>query len=466
MTTTSQMPTRRPGRGSAVATRPFAAPPLGSVAVIGGGISGLAAAHFLTEAGARVTLYESSDQFGGLGTFFLHGDTYLDRFYHCILPTDTELLALLGFLGLSDGVYWRETSLGFYYDRTLYRLDGPLDLLRFRPARFLDRVRLGLTALYASYVARPEPLDDMTVEAWLTKLSGRRAFDRLWRPLLEAKFGDAYRQIPALWYWASFNREKGTKQEVKGYLRGGYKGITDALVASLEARGAQLHLRTPVEKLDLATGGRPSLTVGGEAGSRAYTFDRVVCTTPFSFLRTITAGGAVSPWLERIHSDIDYQGVLNVLVILRRPLTKHYWIPVVQSGAPFQGIVETTHIIDSAEVGGRHLVYLLNYVHRTHPLYQRDPATLVKEYVDAMLALVPGVRREDVVDAFLFKAPFVEPLYTPGYGKRKPPEELVPGRVYLATTTQVYPNVTSWNSSTTVARQAVEQLIRHAAAST
>jgi protoporphyrinogen oxidase len=430
----------------------------GRVGVIGGGIAGLAAAHFLTDAGAEVSLFEASGQFGGLGTFFEHEGDFLDRFYHVLLPTDDDLLALLGTLGMLERVYWKETSLGFFYDRTLYELNSPLDLLRFKPATFVDRVRLGLTALYASYVAKPDPLDDITVEEWLTRLSGKRAFDRLWRPLLEAKFGDAYREIPALWYWASFNREKGTKKEVKGYIRGGYKGITDALVASLRSRGVALHLNTPVEHVHLTEDGSPVLQFAGEARP----FDRLVVTLPYVQLRQIAAGGGLEPRLQRINDDLDYQGVLNVLVMLRRSLTKHYWIPVVNCDVPFQGIVETTRAVDLEDSGGRHLAYLLNYVHRSDPLFQRDPEELQRKYVDALLGLVPGLTAADVTDAAVFRAPFVEPLYTPGYGKRVPPEELVPGRVYLATTAQIYPNVTSWNSSTGLAKRVAERLVSRA----
>lgn len=426
----------------------------GTVAVIGGGIGGLAAAHYLTEAGWRVTLFEASDRFGGLGSFFDFEGDALDRFYHVILPTDAELLALLGELEMADSVYWRETTLGFYYARELFPLNSALDLLRFRPARFVDRVRLGLTALWASYVARPGPLDDETVESWLTRLSGRRAFDKLWKPLLRAKFGDAYRQIPALWYWASFNREKGTKKEVKGYLEGGYKAITDRLVASLGDRGARLRLGTPVEELELDREGGARLRAGGVEER----FDRALSTVPMVALNAM-AGPALSDSLGSIEAKLDYQGVVNVVVLLERPLTDHYWIPCVDSDVPFQGIVETTRAIRLEETGGRHLVYLMNYVHRSDPLFSRDEEEVSREYLAALLDLVPGVSKEDVIATRLFTAPFVEPLYTPGYGRRKPPFELVPDAIYLATTAQVYPEVTSWNSSTGIARRAVEALI-------
>lgn len=431
---------------------------LGRVGIIGGGIAGLAAAYYLQRTGAEVELFESSPSFGGLGSSFRYGEHDLDRFYHVMLPTDSHLLELCEALGVRDRVYWKEASLGFFYRGRLYGLRGPLDLLRFGAVPLWDRLRLGLTALYAGYVASPATLDDVTAMEWLTRLSGRRAFERLWRPLLEAKFGDAYDRIPALWYWTSFNREKGTGKEVKGYIRGGYRGLTDTLVKSLASSGVSLHPGTPISALDLGSNGRPGVTTP----SGTFEFDRVISTVPLADLSRIAAGGAIEERLRRFVNLIDYQGVVNVLVLLRRSLTPYYWIPLVDSGVPFHGIVETTRVIDIEETGGYHLAYLLNYVHRTHPLFNRDPDALAAEYVDALLGLFPELERQDVCGAFVFKAPYVEPLYTPGYERRKPPEELAPGRVYLATTTQVYPNVTSWNSSTGLAKAVVERMLEGA----
>ena len=72
-----------------------------TVAVIGGGISGLSSAFRLGQLGHEVTLFESEDFLGGLGTTFPYRDGHLERFYHCILPQDTSLIALLSEMGIS-----------------------------------------------------------------------------------------------------------------------------------------------------------------------------------------------------------------------------------------------------------------------------------------------------------------------------------------------------------------------------
>lgn len=423
----------------------------GRTAVIGAGIAGLVGAHDLIREGADVEVFEASDRVGGLGTFFEHDGDHLDRFYHVILPTDDALLGLLDDLGFREDVYWSETSLGFFHDGDLYRLDTALDLLRFRPVPFSDRLRLGWSALRAAHFSGPEGLDDITVEDWLVELSGQRAFDAFWRPLLEAKFGPAYRRIPALWYWAAFNREKGTQKEVKGYVRGGYRRIADELARSIESAGGRIHLETPVERLRLADDGRPAVSAGGEERR----FDQVLSTVPLPVFRGMAADGRIDAALEGTGEDLDYQGVVNVVVLMRRSLTPHYWIPVVDCGVPFQGIVETTHALDRADTGGHHLVYLPTYVHRSEPHFSRDADDLRDAYLEGLFDLFPGLEPDDLVDAFVFKAPFVEPLYSPGYRDRRPPTELIDGRVFLATSGQVYPDVTSWNSSTALAREAV-----------
>lgn len=432
------------------------------VAVVGGGISGLATAYRLAGAGIPVTLFESSGSFGGLGGQFEYEGTSYDKYYHVILPTDEHLLGLTDELGLGDTVYWKETSLGFLFRRRTYRLAGPLDLLRFDPVPFADRIRLGLTALWAAHVARPGPLDEITVDVWLRRLSGRRAFDRLWRPLLEAKFGDAYREIPALWYWASFNREKGTQKEVKGYLRGGYRAVAEALIRSAREAGANLRTGSEVERVSIDSAGLEHGTPSGvtvRVDGQDVAFGAVVFATPFAAVPRLADPETLGRLTRDLPVELDHQGVINVLLMLRRPLTPYYWLPVVDCGVPFRGIVETTRVLKPEDAGGHHLVYLLNYVHRSTDEFSRADEDLASDYVAGLLDLMPELNEQDILFRQVFRTPYVEPIWTPGYSSRVPPLELIPGRVYLATTAQVYPNVTSWNSSIGLANRVAERLI-------
>lgn len=184
-----------------------------NIAVVGGGIGGLVSAYLLAKAGARVTVtvYEASDQLGGLGTFFQYRNVSLERFYHCMLPSDRHLLGVLRELGLEDEIYWKETSFGFMRDGQLYGLNTPLELLRFSPLSLVDRIRVGLTGLWGS-VCSSNGLDDVTCVEWLTRISGHHAFETFWKPMLQAKFGDRYHEVPALWFWTRFNREKAVEK--------------------------------------------------------------------------------------------------------------------------------------------------------------------------------------------------------------------------------------------------------------
>lgn len=427
-----------------------------NIAVVGGGIGGLVAAYWLAKAGARVTVYEASDQLGGLGTFFQYRNVFLERFYHCMLPSDRHLLGVLREVGLEDQIYWKETSFGFMSDGRLYGLNTPIELLRFSPLSLVDRIRVGLTGLWGS-ICSSKGLDDVTCVEWLSRLSGQRAFEIFWKPMLQAKFGDRYHEVPALWFWTRFNREKGGgKSECKGYIHGGYRRIIDTLVDSIKAHGGTVKLQAPVEKLDLTKNGQLTVHVAQDAPE---VFDRAVVTAPIFFLRKALASGKLAGIAEQIDTKIDMQGVVNAVFMLRRGFTKHYWIATIDEEIPFQGIVESTTLLEKTDTAGVHLVYLMNYLHRTEPRFHQSDAEILEAYVEGLKRLFPDLRDEDVIDRFVFRAPFVEPLYTTGYQQRKPPTVLIPGKLYLATTTQVYPEVTSWNGTVGLMRKVIDELL-------
>ncbi|HKQ57665.1 MAG TPA: FAD-dependent oxidoreductase [Candidatus Eisenbacteria bacterium] len=407
-------------------------------AVIGGGISGLASAWHMAKLGFDVTVLESSDALGGLAGTFPWRDTHLERFYHCILPSDRALLRLIHDLGMEGDLLWRESGMGFIHRRRLYPLNTPLDLLRFSPLRFMDRLRMGLLGIRAGAKGNDPQLDDVAVGPWLREQVGERAFQTVWAPLLKAKIGDRHADLPALWLTSRMQREKSTRREIKGCLKGGYRPLTEALEAALRRKGVTIRLGVRAEAIEREG---EQMAVRTDQGRQIY--DLVVATCPLLQFQQLAQGLPLPATVADL--ALDYQGVVCGVFLLQKPLSRWYWLPIVDSGVHCQGIVEMSNLTPPERTHGLHLAYLVNYAHRNSDIYKRSNAETVHLYKNDLRVLFPEAART-IVDAWAFRTPFVEPIWPLGYRRRRPPTSVIPGRLYLACTAQVYPQVNSWNS--------------------
>ena len=426
-------------------------------AVIGGGISGLASALALSGRGYRVTIFEGDDDLGGLGVSFPWRDTHLERFYHCMLPDDDALLPVVREAGLEGELLWRETGMGFMYQRRIWPLNTPRDLLSFGPLTFVERVRLGLMGLRTRFAGLHPRLDEMTAEEWVRSMVGDRCFEVLWKPLLAAKIGDHYAALPALWLSSRMNREKARGPERKGCLRRGYRSLVDAIAGVLRGRGADIRLRSRVGEIT-EDGARMSVAVEG-AGRES--FDFVVCTSPIGQFQRMTRGLPVPEAVAGL--KLDYQGVVSAIFMTEQPFSSYYWMPWVDSGATAQGVIEMSNLVPLERSQGLHVNYLVNYTHRDTELFRLPDDQLVARYRADLEALFPAQART-VKETHVFRAPYVEPIWTTGYAKRVPPTSVLPGRLYLACTAQVYPRVNSWNSCCSVVNDMMPRLFEEVAA--
>jgi protoporphyrinogen oxidase len=426
-------------------------------AVIGGGISGLASALRLAGLGHRVTLFEAEDRLGGLATTFRWRDVELERFYHCILPNDGALLGWIRELGLEGDLRWRETRMGFMHRRRIYPMNTAWDLLRFAPLTPVERVRMGLIGLRARARGLDPALDGVTAADWLRGQAGDRAFDLLWKPLLSAKIGDAYERLPALWVSSRMHREKNTGPERKGCLRHGYRSLIDAFERRLRERGVEVRLAAPVEAIE-RNGDPMTLRLAG--GARAD-FDFVVATSPLVVFQRLARGLALPNGLADL--ALDYQGVVSGVFLLDRPLSPYYWMPFVDSGATAQGAIEMSNLVPLERAHGHWVTYLVNYTHRSSPLFATPDDELLARWRADLDALFPDPKRT-IVEQRVFRAPFVEPVWPLSYSKVKPPASVIPGRLYLSSTAQLYPRVNSWNACCELVEEMMPRLAAETAA--
>jgi protoporphyrinogen oxidase len=420
------------------------------VTVIGGGICGLATAHRLVRAGVAVTLLEASDQLGGLGTFFTSRGRSVERFYHCVMPTDSALLALLDEVGVRESVDWRPTRMGMIVDGVHRPFNSALDLLRFRPLSLVNRIRFGVISVLLRRLGKGKDLDLMRTEDWLRGLYGDKVWSLLLAPMFGAKFGSAFGDVPALYLWERLGRE--SNKSVRGYPGGGYESVIAALRASIEAGGGEVRTCAPVRLLEAG----PDRALVTLADGETIEADHVVSTVPLPALRAI-ADADLAPRLPDVR--LPYQGVVNTLFFLRKPLSGHYWAPVLRSGTEFDGVIEMSALTGTEQYGGRHLVYVMHYTDRESALYREDDDAIAARWTDQLLSLHKGLTRDDVDEVRVFKAPFVEPVYPLGYLTQRPAVEVPGTRLRLATTAHVYPNVTSWNSSVELADSVTDRLL-------
>nr|WP_251138537.1 protoporphyrinogen oxidase [Exiguobacterium sp. s36] len=116
---------------------------MNKIAIIGGGITGMAAAYYAKQAGAHVTLYEASDRIGGkIKTVYRDGfvlecgpDGYMAR-----KPTLTELITELG---LDDDLVRSMTGTSYIYVRNRLR-QMPAGSVMGIPTKFWPMVKTDL----------------------------------------------------------------------------------------------------------------------------------------------------------------------------------------------------------------------------------------------------------------------------------------------------------------------------------
>src|SRR6476646_6972747 len=338
------------------------------IGIVGGGALGMTLALRLRAQGHDVVGFQGALASGGLApSQHIAGYTW-DRFYHVILQSDRDLLALLRDLGI-DEPRWGVTRTGFYTDGVLYSLSTSFEFLAFPPLSLVDKMRLAATIVYASRVKDWRPLENIPVSDWLRKLSGKRTFERIWLPLLKSKLGENYRIASAAFIWAIIARmyaarRSGLKREQFGYVDGGYATVLARFERHLDEKGIELRTGAPVTAVR-DSGAESEVTFADGTSAR---FDRVILTLPANRIP------ALVPQLSQAERErlgrVVYQGVLCASLLTKKPLASYYVTNITDGWVPFTGVIEMTTLVDKKQFGGNSLVYLPRYLAQDEPFWK------------------------------------------------------------------------------------------------
>jgi len=484
-----------------------------NIAIIGSGFLGMTLALRLAERGDRVTIFESANEIGGLASAWQIGDHTWDKHYHVTLASDAHTRKLIGDLGLGDEFNWVETKTGFYTGGKLVSMSNTMEFLKFPPLGIIGKLRLGATIFYASRVKDWKKLERISVEDWLTKLSGRKTFEKIWKPLLKAKLGDAYKETSAAFIWATIQRmyaarNSGLKKEMFGYVRGGYARVLERFAEVLLDKGVKVRLNAPVRSVERSSNGKFTVrefdarrkndtqatilgidkqqaaryasynvaavaargfSAGFLTGPQAsadnvrpfpapeQTFDKVVMTCP----SPVAAKAADQLTATEKHdlNSITYQGIVCASVLMKCSLSNFY-VTNITDDAPFTGVIEMTALVDKRDFDKNALVYLPKYAAPDDPIFDESDSDIQRKFLNALEKMYPHFKRSDVLSFKVSRVRQVFPLPVLNYSDRLPDVETSVAGLYILNSSHIVNGTLNVNETVALAENFVDRLSR------
>lgn len=415
------------------------------IGIVGGGPTGLAAGYKLARNGHKVVVFEREESCGGLTGTVTVGDQELEKFYHHIFTSDEAVINLLEDLHLSEALFWKTPVSGLHTGNRLYPFTSPLDLLRFNELSPAARVALGLLVFRARMVKDWHTMEKITAREWVIKKAGAGVYEKVWGPLLSAKFDRDADRISAVWLWNKFKlrgstRDKVTGPEKFGYLQGSFGLLYNKLAARIKQTGGQVHCLQEVKRIIPQNDG--SLLVETPAGRER--FARVIVTAAPEIMLNMV-DGFPAEYVSRL-KKIQYKANLCLMLELSRPLSPYYWISVTDPCSPFVAVIEHTNLVPAADYGA-HIVYLSRYLDADDELYRAPDDRVIKIFTEYLKKLFPSWNKASLKRTRLYRARYAQPVVVTGYGEIVPGYETPIDHLYLACMAQIYPEDRGQNYS-------------------
>jgi protoporphyrinogen oxidase len=409
------------------------------IVIVGGGLSGLTAARDLVRSGVdvNVTLVERGPQLGGLAAGFPLCGTSLERTYHYLFLTDSDILGLVRELGLEDRLIWGDSTIGVYLDGRIYPFTSPLDLLRFSPCNLIGRLRLGFSALYLQRKENWRPLIRVSALEWMRRTCGPSAARTVWDPLLKAKFSRYHDRVSMAWLWARIHTRANSRaagREKLGYIRGGFASLVRALEDELRAAGVEVRCNTNVERLATSNGAR-ALETSGER----VPFDRCLFTGPsYALAKLLPPGPKMDAYARQLQS-VDYLGAVCLVFVSDQRLAEQFWVNIHEEGAPFLVFVQHSRLTNEALYQGKHVYYCGCYAPEDSPIFTESEESLAGRWFGYVTKMFPRFDPAHVSERHVFRFKAAQHVVDADYEAKIPDHRTPLPGVYLANFSQIFP---------------------------
>ncbi len=402
-----------------------------------------------------MTVFEKWPEAGGLVGTLDVGGTPLERFYHHLFTGDTDYVDFAREFGLEKEIDWLPSKMGIYSQGRLWDFGTPASLLKFSPLGLSGRLQFVLSTLRLRHDSDWKALEGETAAGWLKRNGYGKVFDVVWGPLLRQKYGRAAEEIGLVWLWGKIflrtrSRDKTGLGERLGYMRGSFGRLIAAVLGRVKERGGEVRTARPVKIVRRSAGGRFEVTSSGGPES----FDIVLSTIAIPELLKIAPD--LPEETRDVWSQVRYAHALCPVMELDRSFHPYYWTNIADDTMPFGGVIEHTNYIPKEKYGGRHVLYLSNYVLPDDPRWTMRDESLWGIYLPALVRINPRFEPAWILKKSIERGEYAQPIIPANYSRILPPIETpVPG-LYSACMAQIYPEDRGQNYAVRIGRQAAE----------
>jgi squalene-associated FAD-dependent desaturase len=414
------------------------------VAVVGGGLAGLAAGCALADSGFRVTVFERRPFLGGRASSYQLPATgeVVDNCQHVLLGCCTNLIDFYRRTGVQEKIRW--------YDRLTFLEPGgrasviePSALpppLHAAPA-FLRAACLNLQdkLAIASAMAALAPItprdngDSFLV--WLRRHGQtERAIDRFWRTVLVSALNEDIDRV-SVPYAAQVIRESFLKSSAAGRMGVPTVPLTDLYGVAAEyinARGGEVRLRSSVESFRAEFAAVKLVTAGVEES-----FDFVAFAVPFDVLARMLPQTSAAEPLRQTLGHFETSPITGIHLWFDRQITDldH----AVLLDRTIQWMFHKSKLLQrmSSNDGGvspplRNGSYVELVVSASKTLVEKSRQEIVDLALNELREFFPGSRGANLVKSTVIKEVHATYSPRPGVESFRPPPETVWPRVFLA----------------------------------
>jgi squalene-associated FAD-dependent desaturase len=404
-----------------------------SVAVVGGGLAGLAAGCALSEAGFRVRLYERRPYLGGRASSYEHPGTgeVVDNCQHVLLGCCTNLLDLYRRTGVEQMIRW--------YDRLVFLEPGGRQTAlqpSWLPApfhsapSFLRAASLGLRDKLAigramMRLVREQP-DDGSEHflGWLQRHEQTpAAIGRFWKVVLVSALNEDLDRV-SVHYAAQVFRESFLKSPAAGRMGVPAAPLSELYGAAgeyIRGRGGEVHLRATVESFR-AEPGQVGICVAG----RAVVSEFAIVAVPFDALARLLPAASSAEALRQSLGRFETSPITGIHLWFDREISRldH----AVLLDRTIQWMFHKSRLL--GRNGGGSYIELV--VSSSRSLVRMPQTEIVELALRELKEFFPAAREARLLKSTVIKEVHATYSARPGADAYRPPAITVWPRVFLA----------------------------------